>query len=45
MSSALVILFFATSVFAVISVHLFGAQDALNFGAGPARPGPDTAAL
>ena len=31
-SSALIILFFVTSIFAVISVHLFGDKDALNFG-------------
>ena len=32
LSSTLIILFLVTSIFAVISVHLFGAQDPLNFG-------------
>lgn len=35
-TSALVILVAVTSVFAVISVYLFGGQDAWNFGARPA---------
>ena len=35
-SSALIILFFVTSVFAVISVRLFGYDDVWNFGKKPA---------
>ena len=31
-SSTVVILFLVTSVFAVVSVHLFGQQNAANFG-------------
>ena len=31
-SSALIILLFVTSIFSVISVHLFGYDDLVNFG-------------